>query len=347
MITIRYTLLSILIFLHTLSSSAIADPAVNPVVDMQTNHGLIQIELFPNKAPITVANFLKHVNNKFYDKKLFHRVIKGFIIQAGHPNKVSDPNNDLPQQDPIDLTPIELENTQSTGLSNQRGSIAMARTNSSNTATAITQFFISTVNNDFLDYSNSENPGYAVFGQVIEGIDIVDKIDKVKTGVADQPNEAVIIESIRLYKKEEPTTIPITPEEPAETIPAQLSFDSVQDSYVAGETVTIILNELDTLRQKEVDLWVAIQLTEGTFLYLSKKDTLTTSPVPFKNSVKIGDTSFHALDFTVPEGFLGRYTFYAIFNQVGTDLSDLDRSLRSNIATIDVNLVNSIEIEKR
>jgi cyclophilin family peptidyl-prolyl cis-trans isomerase len=336
MITTRYTTLSFLFFLQILPSQAIAEP----FIDIKTNLGIIQVELSPKKAPITVANFLKHVDNKFYDNRLFHRVIKDFIIQAGESNTKLD----QVKQDTADLIPIDLEDTNLTGLTNQRGSIAMARKNSPNTA--IAQFFINVVDNDFLDFSSEASPGYAVFGQVTEGMDVVDAIQHVTTGSNDLPKKPVTIESIRRHQIEESIPVVITPEKPeTPTLPAvtksQLSFDSVQSSYVVGETVSIILNESEDQRKEKVDLWIAVQLPNDEFLYLSKKDTLSPTPVLFKSSVKIDDHFFHALDFTVPEGLLGLYTFYAIFNQAGEGIDDLDAFLRSNIAAIDVSLVTS------
>ena len=322
------------------SSSTIAEP----FVDIQTSQGLIQVELFPDKAPITVANFLKHVDNKFYDNKLFHRVIDHFMIQAG------SPNTDLPQQKPIDHTSITLEHTQKTTLSNQRGSIAMARKASPNSA--IAQFFINTVDNNFLDYTGRQTPGYAVFGQVTGGMDIVDNISQVKTNTRDVPKEPITVESIRRHQdkaietlKEENKPNDIKGE--TKTISSdedritthQLLFDPVQKNYITGETVTIKLNEIDPQRKDAFDLWIGIQtpnLPEGQLLYFSEKDELTRTASIFKLAVKADDNTYHAMDFLVPKGMTGRYTFYAIFNKPNHDLSHLDDSLRSNIATIDV-----------
>lgn len=328
MITTRYIVLSCLLFLHIPLASA-----TNSLVDIKTNHGLIQVELFDDKAEKTVANFLKHVGNKFYDNRIFHRVIKGFMVQAG------EPNLELSQQDEVDLTSIKLESTQQTGLTNKRGSITMARKSAPDSAVA--QFFINTVDNDFLDYKNSRSPGYAVFGQVTKGMDVVDSIEKVKVGRGDLPKEPVTIESIRFHQ-EEPTTPPDSTNFSEVTKP-ELSFNSVESSYVVGDTVTIILNESDTQRKEEFDLWVAVKLPTGEFLYLSKKDTLSFTPVRFKNAVKADDNSYPVLDFTVPKGFTGIYTFYAIFNKIGADINDLDSSLRSNVAAIGVSLIGSTE----
>ena len=156
-------------------------------VKMQTTLGDIVVELDAEKAPITVKNFLGYVADGFFDGLIFHRVIKGFMIQGG---------GFTPDMDQKDTNaPIKIES--SNGLSNDRGTIAMARTNVPDSATS--QFFINHVDNEFLNYAGPGNPGYAVFGKVVEGMDVVDKIADVKTtirgGMDDVPVENVVIES--------------------------------------------------------------------------------------------------------------------------------------------------------
>ena len=159
-----------------------------PKVRMKTSLGDVVIELYPEKAPKTVANFLKYVDDGFYSDTIFHRVIPGFMIQGGGFEK------NMSQKKTRE--PIELESRN--GLKNDRGTIAMARTSVPNSATA--QFFINTVNNNGLNYPQPDGNGYAVFGKVIEGLDTVDKIAGVKTGRTgmhgDVPVEPVIIESV-------------------------------------------------------------------------------------------------------------------------------------------------------
>ena len=156
-------------------------------VKLQTSMGDIVIELDAEKAPITVENFLNYVTDGFYDGLIFHRVIKGFMIQGGGFTQDMSHKNTK--------APIEIES--SNGLKNDRGTIAMARTSLPDSATA--QFFINHVDNEFLNYAGPGNPGYAVFGKVIEGIDVVDKIAEVDTtmsnGMDDVPVDTVIIES--------------------------------------------------------------------------------------------------------------------------------------------------------
>ncbi len=146
----------------------------NPTVLMKTSLGDITIELFPDKAPVTVANFLQYVKSGHYNHTIFHRVIKDFMIQGGGFTK------DMEQKS----VKAPILNEAMNGLSNKRGTIAMARTGVVNSATA--QFFINTVDNDSLDYKNSspQGYGYCVFGKVIAGMDVVDKIRAVKTGSA-------------------------------------------------------------------------------------------------------------------------------------------------------------------
>jgi peptidyl-prolyl cis-trans isomerase B (cyclophilin B) len=155
--------------------------------------GDMHVELAQDKAPKTVANFLSYVADKHYDGTIFHRVIGNFMIQGGGFTA------DMQQKPTKDAIQNEADN----GLSNKRGTIAMARTSAPHSATA--QFFINVVDNDFLNFSG-KNPrgwGYTVFGQVTKGMDVADKIRKVPTGPAgpfrrDAPRETVIINSIRL-----------------------------------------------------------------------------------------------------------------------------------------------------
>lgn len=188
--------LFVIIFTFLLQSLALAQPTVV----IQTNYGDIYVELDRDKAPLTVDNFISYINDHFYDNTLFHRVIPGFMIQGGG----FDTN--FVQK----LTKPEIKNESQNGLKNKRGTIAMARKSAPDTASS--QFFINLVDNDFLDYKDAERPGYAVFGNVIEGMDIVDTISKLKTAAhpplpSDVPISHVIIESIRLQlPEEEPMT---------------------------------------------------------------------------------------------------------------------------------------------
>lgn len=158
---------------------------------IETSMGPIKAELYADKAPITVANFLSYVDSGFFDGTIFHRVIPGFMIQGGGFTK------DF-QQKP---TKAPIANEAENGLKNTRGTLAMARTSDVNSATA--QFFINAVDNSFLDFKakNSREYGYCVFGKVIEGMDVVDKIQKVKRGSygphQDVPTETVEILSIK------------------------------------------------------------------------------------------------------------------------------------------------------
>ncbi|MFX1762287.1 peptidylprolyl isomerase [Paraburkholderia sp. A1RI-2L] len=158
------------------------------MVELHTNHGVIKLELNAEKAPKTVANFLNYVRSGHYDGTVFHRVIDGFMIQGGGFDASM-------QQKP---TQAPIENEANNGLKNERGSIAMARTNDPHSASA--QFFINVADNDFLNHSSPtpQGWGYAVFGKVVDGLDVVEKIKKVKTGSKgfhqDVPLENVVIE---------------------------------------------------------------------------------------------------------------------------------------------------------
>jgi cyclophilin family peptidyl-prolyl cis-trans isomerase len=155
-------------------------------VKLTTSMGAMVIQLDKEKAPISTENFGKYVDAGHYDGTVFHRVIDGFMIQGGGFTK------DM-RQKPVNA-PIKNESTN--GLKNDNYTVAMARTNVRDSATS--QFFINVKDNDFLNYAGESNPGYAVFGKVVEGKDVVDKIKKVATATAgghqNVPNDAVVIE---------------------------------------------------------------------------------------------------------------------------------------------------------
>lgn len=166
-------------------------PKALPVVVIETSLGTIKAELFEDKAPISVKNFLNYVDKGFYDGLIFHRVIKGFMVQGGgFSESMQQKQTDAP-----------IKNEAQAEVPNKRGTLAMARTGVVDSATA--QFFVNLVDNTFLDHKNKtpQGFGYAVFGQVTEGMDVVDKIAAVQTGTSgpfsDVPTEAVIIKSIK------------------------------------------------------------------------------------------------------------------------------------------------------
>jgi len=182
--------MTILGLLMTSFSTGEAKATVNKVL-MKTTKGDITIELYPEKAPITVNNFLSYVDEKFYDGTIFHRVIKGFMIQGGGFTP------DFQEK----ATKPPIKNEAGNGLKNKSETIAMARTAVIDSATS--QFFINHVNNSFLDHrdNSSEGFGYCVFGKVIEGMDVVDAIANAKTmtrsGQSDVPRETIEIISVR------------------------------------------------------------------------------------------------------------------------------------------------------
>jgi peptidyl-prolyl cis-trans isomerase A (cyclophilin A) len=171
---------------------AIAIPAfaANPMVELKTSMGTMIIELYPDKAPKTVDNFLQYVKDGFYNGTIFHRVIDGFMIQGGG----FEPG--LKEKD----TRKPIENEARNGLKNDAGTLSMARMRSPNSATA--QFFINLVNNSGLDYPNPDGAGYAVFGKVVQGFDVAQKIAKVQTTSKfpheNVPATPVVIESAKL-----------------------------------------------------------------------------------------------------------------------------------------------------
>ena len=168
--------------------------AANPVVTVDTSAGSFKVELFEDKAPVTVKNFLTYVENKHYDNPVFHRVIDGFMIQGGgfepgmKEKRAGNP----------------IKNEAGNGLKNLRGTLAMARTSDPDSATA--QWFVNVKDNDFLNRSGDtpRQAGYAVFARVIDGMDVVDKIKGVATGNKgghqDVPLEDVVIKSVKVTK---------------------------------------------------------------------------------------------------------------------------------------------------
>jgi cyclophilin family peptidyl-prolyl cis-trans isomerase len=158
------------------------------MIRFETSHGPFTIELFPKEAPVTVENFLRYVDDGFFDGTIFHRIVPGFVIQGG--GLTADFGNKQ-TRDPI-------SNEAKNGLKNTRGSLSMARTSDINSATS--QFFVNLTDNAFLD-NGPRDYGYAVFGRVTEGMDVIDKIAKVSTGrrkgYTDAPLEDVVITSAR------------------------------------------------------------------------------------------------------------------------------------------------------
>ena len=190
----RFALAALLAGLLTAASAR----AANPIVVIETSMGTIKVELFQDKAPVTVKNFLGYVEDKFYDDTVFHRVMgkentkdkEDFMIQGGGFTKGD--HKEKKTKDPI-------KNEAGNGLSNQRGTVAMARTDEADSATA--QFYINVKDNDFLDRANAQDKvGYCVFGKVIEGMDVVDKIKSVETR-GSVPVKDVVIESVRRADK--------------------------------------------------------------------------------------------------------------------------------------------------
>jgi len=165
----------------------------NPVVNISTNYGDIKVQLNADKAPITVENFISYVKDGFYDNTIFHRVIPGFMIQGGG----------FTEQMQQKETKAPIKNEADNGLKNEKGTIAMARTSEVNSATS--QFFINLADNDFLNHG-SRDFGYAVFGKVIIGMDVVENIGSVKTVtkgyMQNVPQEPVVIKSIIVVDSE-------------------------------------------------------------------------------------------------------------------------------------------------
>jgi len=179
-----------LIAFAVLAASALSTLAANPMVELKTNQGEIVVELFADKAPKSAENFVQYVKDGHYNGTIFHRVIDGFMVQGGGFDA------DMKQKS----TRAPIENEAKNGLRNEPGTLAMARTANPHSASA--QFFINLVPNTFLDYPSPDGWGYAVFGKVVKGMDVVDRIAKVPTANRgfhqNVPVEPVIVESARL-----------------------------------------------------------------------------------------------------------------------------------------------------
>ena len=186
-------LLTALPLLVCISAFTINSHAANPQVELKTNFGNIAIELYPDKAPKTVDNFLRYVKDGYYNGTIFHRVIPGFMVQGGGFDKSF---KQKPTRQPV-------ENEAANGLKNEAGTVAMARTSDPHSATA--QFFVNVANNSFLNHTSptARGYGYTVFGKVTRGMEVVNKIAATATGAGgpfpgDVPRETVVIEEARL-----------------------------------------------------------------------------------------------------------------------------------------------------
>jgi peptidyl-prolyl cis-trans isomerase A (cyclophilin A) len=204
-----FTLCAVAASFSTASLAQTKKKAANPMVLVKTNMGSFKIELYPEQAPVTVKNFLDYVDKKFYDGTTFHRVIPGFVIQGGGFDK------DMMRK--ATLPPIKNEATN--GLKNLKATLSMARTNDINSATS--QFFVNLKDNAALDHVGDAQYGYAVFGKVVQGFEVIEKIAGVKTTTKgpneNVPEKPVIIESMVRFKPEkapekvEPTKAEIAP----------------------------------------------------------------------------------------------------------------------------------------
>lgn len=199
------------LFICLILMVSLALSAAPVLVKMQTNRGDIYLELYPEKAPLTVANFTQYIKNGFYTDTIFHRVISNFMIQGGGYDQ------DLVRKN----TNPPIQNEAGNGLKNLRGTIAMARTNDPHSGTS--QFFINVVDNPALDFTGQQNSrtwGYAVFGKVVDGMDVVDEIKLTPTGPnppfrSDVPIKTIKIESMSVIDKL-PSDEPKVAEEPTQ-----------------------------------------------------------------------------------------------------------------------------------
>jgi len=188
-LTLTFLLAGILGSISTIDASS-----THQRVQFETSMGTIVVELYEDKAPVTVENFLTYVKEGFYDGTIFHRVIEGFMIQGGGFTE------DMSQKETHDQIKNEADN----GLKNHIGTLAMARTQDIDSATG--QFFINVNDNDFLNHKDDDHYGYAVFAKVVSGMDVVKKIESVETGLqghfSDVPETPVFIKTAKVLEKE-------------------------------------------------------------------------------------------------------------------------------------------------
>jgi peptidyl-prolyl cis-trans isomerase A (cyclophilin A) len=187
-------ILSVIAMVCLSAGIACAEAKKNPVVVMETSLGKVKIELFEKEAPISVKNFLEYANSGYYAGTVFHRVIPGFMAQGGGLTAALQPK---PGDRPA------IKNEADNGLKNDRGTVAMARTGDPNSATS--QFFINVVDNKMLNRPNPDGAGYAVFGKVVEGMDVVDKMvaapqERKNSVFQNVPKEPIVIKSVKLVK---------------------------------------------------------------------------------------------------------------------------------------------------
>jgi len=186
-------MLSAVALICLMAGIACAEGKKNPVVTIETTLGNVKIELFEKEAPVSVKNFLDYTKSGFYTGTVFHRVIPGFMVQGGGftADRTQKP------------TGAPIKNEAANGLKNDRGTVAMARTSDPDSATS--QFFINVVSNNMLNRPNPDGAGYAVFGKVVGGMDVVDKIVAVKTSSANMmfqniPDTPVIVKSVKVAR---------------------------------------------------------------------------------------------------------------------------------------------------
>jgi len=187
-------ILSVIAMVCLSAGIACAEAKKNPVVVMETSLGKVKIELFEKESPVSVKNFLEYTNSGYYAGTIFHRVIPGFMAQGGGLTAALQPK---PSDRPA------IKNEADNGLKNDRGTVAMARTGDPNSATS--QFFINVVDNKMLNRPNPDGYGYAVFGKVVEGMDVVDKMvaapqERKNSVFQNVPKEPIVIKSVKLVK---------------------------------------------------------------------------------------------------------------------------------------------------
>ena len=171
--------------------------AANPQVELRTSHGTVTVELYPDRAPVTVKNFLQYVEDGFYNGTIFHRVIDGFMLQFGCPHS-RDPNSRRAGTGDGPDGTIQDEHPPNAKLSNLPGTLSMANTGAPNSGSC--QFFLNTVHNEYLDWFTPGQSKHPVFGKVVEGMDVVHKIEKTKTDPNDRPVTPVQMKKVTVFE---------------------------------------------------------------------------------------------------------------------------------------------------
>lgn len=329
-----------------LSLSVATGSEPNTVVRLETNYGNILIKLYPEKAPVSVANFLGYVDSHFYDGLVFHRVIKNFVIQTGayDPN-LYDPNTGTTATQAYHQPGTPIINESTNGLKNLRGTVAMARTNDPNSATS--QFYVNVVNNASLDPNLPGNAGYAVFGDVIGGIAVADAISNVTTatkkGLSDVPSQSVIL---RRAVRVEPNQIDILDVDQLTTF---TNAAHTKDGFIIQGGLGLTSSQLDQSDFMEIHVgsWIKtidpnaiLTLGNGTYVYYGDPNGITLMTFDLQEGTFFCQArEINLAGLTAPIDFHITTSNYIGSKQIPSSPSSL-------ITSVDPNQIDTIQVDQ-